>query len=114
VQSQAHLATTRAISSMEKAKGGFSRVAPPRTRRPSLDREAARGIATGHQTLAGLSPDAPHSPERTTPPPNNLRSAVSLKRSYSPFGRVDCRPERLVPIVGMPIPQVPLPTPFCL
>lgn len=98
---------------MEKGRG-LARVeiesssTPIRMRRPSLEREAGHGmgIATGHQ--ASLSPNAPHTSSRTSPI-LDLRGAISLKRSYSPFGRVDCRPSRLVPTIHLPFPKVFLP-----
>ena len=67
---------------------------------PSMDGEAAQGIATGHQSLASNA-----SMDRKPLLPSSLSGALSLKRSYSPFGRVECRPERLVPTIGLPVPQ---------
>jgi len=99
----------RAVN-MEKGRGLAraemeSSSTPIRMRRPSLDREAGpgMGIATGHH--ASLSPNTPHSSSRTSPI-LDLRGAISLKRSYSPFGRVDCRPSRLVPNIRLLLPKV--------
>lgn len=70
---------------------------------PSYSQSAINGSSSpGSEVVAGVTADKPMLNASETFCKPELKSSVSLARSYSPFGRVNCRPERIVPHISLP------------